>query len=116
MWIWKTQSVTVHHVITVNDDMFDHLDSLMRALAKKMTQWQEDLCFTVKVAWQKLSKYNAELTPLTSMLVITADILNPVRKLRSYRQWDMGMDLNSENKTSNIAQCQEALLTYVENE
>jgi hypothetical protein len=30
--------------------MFDHLDGVMRALAKKKTQWKEDLYFAVKVA------------------------------------------------------------------
>jgi hypothetical protein len=37
--------------------MFDHMDGMMRALAKKKTQWKEDLYFAVKVACQKLSKY-----------------------------------------------------------
>jgi hypothetical protein len=39
--------------------MFDHMDGVMRALAKKKTQWQEDLFFAVKLARQKLSKYYA---------------------------------------------------------
>jgi len=37
-------------------DMFDHMDGVMRALAKKLTPWKEDLIFAVKLAWQKLSK------------------------------------------------------------
>jgi hypothetical protein len=36
--------------------MFDHLDGMMRALVKKMTQWKEDLFFAVKFGQQKLSK------------------------------------------------------------
>jgi len=43
--------------------MFDHMDGMMRALAKKKTQWKEDLFFAVELARQKLSKYYAEVTP-----------------------------------------------------
>jgi len=58
----KRHSVTLHHVITVYDDMFDHTDGLIRALAKKKTRWKEDLLFAVKLARQKLSKYHTEET------------------------------------------------------
>jgi len=63
-------TVTLHHVITVNNDMFNHTDGVMRALAMKDTQWKEDLFFAVKLARQKLSKYYAEVTPMTGMLLI----------------------------------------------
>jgi len=52
----KKHTVTLHHVITVYNDMFDHMDGMMRALAKKMTQWKENLFFAVKFAGQKLFK------------------------------------------------------------
>jgi len=67
-----------------------------------MTQWKEALFFTVKLARQKLSKYYAEVTPTTGMLVISANILNPFRKLRWFTKWDKEMDINSEDKTSYI--------------
>jgi len=38
------------------------------------------------------------------------------RKLRSFRKWDNGMDIDPENKTSYTRQYQEAFLNYVENE
>jgi len=62
--------------------MFDHMDGILRALAKKKTQWKEDLYFAVKFARQKLSKYYAEVTPTMGMLLISAQILDPFRKLR----------------------------------
>jgi len=31
----KRHTVTLHHVNTVYNDMFDHMDGVMRALAKK---------------------------------------------------------------------------------
>jgi len=102
--------------MTVYNDMFDHMDGVMRALAKKKTPWKEDLCFAVKLARQKLSKYYAEVTPTTGMLLISAHILDPLRKLRSFRKWDKGMDINPEDETSYTTQYQEAFLKYVENE
>jgi len=85
-------------------------------LAKKKTQWKEDLFFAVKLARQKLSKYYAEVTPTTRMLLISAHILDPFRKLCSFRQWEKGMDINPEDETSYTTQYQEAFLKYVENE
>jgi len=112
----KRHTVTLHHVITVYNDMFDHIDGVLRALAKKKTQWKEYLYFAVKFARQKLSIYYAEVTPTTGMLLISAHILDPFRKLRSFRKWDKGMDINPEDETSYTTQYQEAFLKYVENE
>jgi len=77
----KRHTVTLHHVITVYNDMFNHMDGMMRALATKKTQWKEDLFFAVKLARQKLSKYYAEVTPTMGMLLISAQILDMFRKL-----------------------------------
>jgi len=49
------------------------------------------------------------------MLLISAHFLDPFQKLRSFRKWDKGMDINPEEETSST-QYQEALLRYVENE
>jgi len=56
LWMAKRHIVTLHHVITVHNDMFDHMDGVMRPLARKKTQWKEDLFFAVKLARQTLSK------------------------------------------------------------
>jgi len=96
--------------------MFDHTDGVLRALAKKKTQWKEDLVFVVKLARKKLSKYYAEVTPTTGMLPIITHILDPFRKLRSFRKWDKGMDIHPEDETSYTTQYQDAFLKYVENE
>jgi len=116
LWISKRHTVTLHHLITVYNDMFDHMDGVMGALNKKKTQWKEDLFFAVKCARQKLSKYYTEVTSTTGMLLITAHILDPFRKLRSFRKWDKGMDINPEDETSYTTQYQEAFLKFVENE
>jgi len=52
----KQHTVPLHHVIAVYNDMFDYMDGIMQALAKKKTKWKEDLFFAVKFAQQKLSK------------------------------------------------------------
>jgi len=96
--------------------MFVHMDGVMRNLAKKKTQWEEALVFAVKCARQKLSKYYTQVTPTTGMLLITPHILDPFRKLRSFRKWDKGMDINPEDETSYTTQYHEAFLKYVENE
>jgi len=114
LWMSKRHTVTLHHVITVYNDMFDHIDGLMRALAKNKTQWKEDLFFVVRLARQKFSKYYAEVTPTTGMFLISSHILDPFRKFRSFRKWDKGMDINTEDETSYTTQYQEAFLKYVE--
>jgi len=88
----------------------------MRALAKKKTQWKEDLFFAVKCAWQKLSKYYSKVTPTSGILLIAACILDPFWMLRSFRKWDKGMDINPEDETSYTEQYQEVFLKSVENE
>ena len=83
LWMSKWHTITLHHIITVYNDIFDHMDGVMRVLAMKKTQWKEDLYFAVKFAQQKLSKYYTEVTPMTGMLLILTHILDPFWKLRS---------------------------------
>jgi len=115
LWMSKRHTVTLHHVITSYNDMFDHMHGVMWALAKKRTEWKEDLYFAVKFACLKLSKCYAEVTPMTALLLISARILNLFRKLRSHRKCDMGMDNNPDDETTYTSQYQEAFLKYVEN-
>jgi len=57
----------------------------------------------VKFAWQKLSNYYSEVTPLTGKLLIGAHILDTFQMLQSFRLWDKGMDINSEDETSSTS-------------
>jgi len=50
------------------------------------------------------------------ILLISAHILDPFRKLQSFEMWDKGMDINPEDETSYTTQYQEDFLKYVENE
>jgi len=112
----KRHTVTLHHVIAVYHDMCDHMDAMIRALAKKKTLWNKDLFFAVKIAQQKLSKYYAEVTAMTGMLLISGHILDPFRNLRSFRKWVKGMDIHPEDETSYTTQYQEPFLRHMENE
>ena len=76
LWMSKQHTVNLHHVMTVYNDMFDHMDGVMQALAKKKTQWKDNLYFAIECAWQKLSKYHTEVNPTTGMLLISAHILD----------------------------------------
>ena len=57
------------------------MDVIMQAVVPKRTQWKENLYCAVKVACQMVSKYYTEVTPTTGMLLISANILKPFRKL-----------------------------------
>jgi len=49
------------------------------------------------------------------MLLISAQILDPFRKLQSFRKWGKCTVINPEDETSYTTQYQEAFLKYVEN-
>jgi len=112
----KWDTLTLHHVITEYNDMFDHMDGVMWALAMKKTQWKEDLHFAVRCARQALSKYYTHVTRTTGLLLIPSDIIDLFRKLRSFSKWDKGMDINADDEVSYTTQCQEGFPKYVENE
>jgi len=84
LWMSKGHTVTLHHLITVYNVMVDHMDDIMRALTKDRTQWKEGLFFAVKLARQKLCEYYAVVTPMTLMVLISAQILNSFRKLQLF--------------------------------
>jgi len=116
LWVSKKHAVTLHHVITLSNDLFDHIDVIVWAFTRKKTLWNEDLFFAVKSPQQKLSNYYAEVTQSTGMLLISANILDPFWMLQSLRNLDKGMDINSGDETSYTTQYQQALLKYVENQ
>jgi len=86
LWMSKRHPIPLHYIIAVFNDMFDHMDGVMHALAMKKTQWKEDLYFAMKFARQKLSKYYSEITPTTGLRLISTHILDPFQKLRSFRK------------------------------
>jgi hypothetical protein len=65
-----------------------------------ITQWKKDLFFAVKLAQQNLSHCHAEVTPTTGMNLISAQILNRVWKLHTFRKCDNGTVITPEYETS----------------
>jgi len=110
LWLSKSHTVTLHHIITVHNDMFDHMNGVMGAVAEDKTQWQEDLYFAAKLAWQKLSKYYAEVTPTMDMLLISPDIPYPFRNLRLTGKRAKGINMNPVHVTFCTTQYPEAFL------
>jgi len=112
----KRHTVSLHHNITAYNAMCGHRDGVRHTLTKQKSQWKEDLYFAMKFAWQKLSKYYADVTPTTGMLLISSHILDPFQKMQSFMKWDKWMDIEPEDETFYTAQYQEAFPKYVENE
>ena len=80
----KKLSVALHHIITVYNDMFNHLDGIMCALGNKKTPWNEVLFFAMNFGWQMLCKYYAEVTPMTGKHLFSAHILDSSQKLLAF--------------------------------
>jgi len=116
LWMSKMHMVTLHHVIIVYNDMFDQTDGVMASSPKKKTAWKEDFYFGMKFARLKLPKSYGQVTTITGMLEMSAHISEPVRKLRSLRKWDKGMDMDPEDKTFYTTHYQETFVKYVEDE
>jgi len=96
--------------------MFDYMDGVKQDMAKMKTHWKDDLFFGVKLAQRRLSKYHADVTPWTGMLLILAYIPDPVQRVQLFRKWDQGMHIDPEEKTSYTTHYRDAFLKYVGNE
>jgi hypothetical protein len=64
--------------------MFNYIDGVMRASARKKTQLEEYLFIAVMFARQKVSKYYTEVTPMTGMLLILTHVFDSFIKLQSF--------------------------------
>ena len=108
------QTVTMHHVITINVGMLDHKDNIIRAVGKKRTRWKEDLFFTMTLGRQKLSKYSPTGTPSTGMQLGSAHIVNLFWMLRLFRKGDNGIENNPHDETFRTIYYQEVFVKSVQ--
>jgi hypothetical protein len=99
-------------MFTAYNEMFNLVDAVVRCVANKNTQLKEDTFFAVKLARQRLSKYCSVITPTLGMLLISVHIHNPFWKLPSFRKWGKGMDIDTEEETSNTKEYEDAILKY----
>ena len=114
LWMSKRRTITLHRVISIYNDMFDHMDSVLKALSKKRVQWKRDIHRAVRCARAKLRKYYSRVTPETGLILISAAILDPFRKLRIFESWDKEMGMISDDPDSYTSQYSHAFLEYWE--
>lgn len=115
-WKSKWHKVTLHQVVTVYSEMFDHMDGVIQSLAKRRSQWNEDLYLAVRFAQHNFCKWYAEGTPTTSILPIFADIRDPFRMLQSCRKWDKRMDIDPADQAFYTTQYQQPFEKFIEHE
>jgi hypothetical protein len=111
----QQHTFNLYHIVTVYNAMFGQMHGRMRAFVKSNIQLKEDIFCSVKFAQWRLSKKYTEVTPSTVLLIISANILYPFRKVRSFRKWDKGLDINRQDKTCDTTQYQEAGRKDVQN-
>jgi hypothetical protein len=113
----KRPLLTLQCGIHINHDYFDHIDGAMQAVAEKNKhQWEEDLYFAVKFAYQMLSNYYAKVTLITGMLPISVNILHSFWILQSFSKLVKWINIDLVDETLYTTQYHEALVKYVENE
>jgi hypothetical protein len=115
LWMAKWHTGTLHHVITVYNDMFYNMDGVIQGLGKKKTQWKKDLYFAVKCTQRKLSTYYSEEIPTTCLIFASAHIIDPFWKVPSFRKWPNGLDINPDDDPWYTTQYREAYRMYLEN-
>jgi hypothetical protein len=76
------------------------MDEVIRAVAKKTTQWKKDIYFAVKVVCHKLFKNHPEVTQMIGMVLISVHILASCQNLRSFSRWGKGMHIYPEDEIS----------------
>jgi len=115
LWMSKRKTITLHRVIGIYNAIFDHLDGVLKALAKKRLQWKRDIHRAVRSARAKLRKYYTKVTPETGLILILATMLDPFRKLQTFKGWDKEMGKSSDDSDSYERQYCDAFLSYWEN-
>jgi hypothetical protein len=65
---------------------------------------------------EKMPKYYTQVTPMTDLTLILAQMLDPFWWLRSFSTWNKVMDIHSVDKTSYTNKYLKAFCKYVENQ
>jgi hypothetical protein len=91
----KTRDVTVHHVISIYNRLFNHLDDAESKLKRKAVPWKKRMLHALGAAKEKLSKYYTTIdTESYGTTYAIATILYPSKKLRYFDTADWrGEDL-----------------------
>jgi len=108
-----SNSTSHYHGLQWHDQLYG---CRFASLAHRTTLSNEDLYFAVTFTGQNVSKYYAEVTQTTGMLLIPVHILNFFQKSESFWMWDKGINTNPRNETSYTAEYKQAFMQNVEHE
>jgi hypothetical protein len=82
--IGATNGPTVHQVLDVYNDLFDHLDEQEAKLARKRIQWKVQMWAGIREAHKKLSEYYSQTQGQIGHQYAIASILSPVQLLHTF--------------------------------
>lgn len=81
----KTKDITVQHVFSIYNKLFNHLDAVERKLKRKTVPWKKGMLQALQAAKKKLSKYyTATDHESYGTVYAIATILCPSKKLRYF--------------------------------
>ena len=85
----KTRDVTIHHVFSIYNKLFSHLDAAEKKLKRKAVPWKKRMLQALQAAREKLSKYyHARDKKSCGIVYAIATILCPSKKLRYFDSKD----------------------------
>lgn len=85
----KTRDITVQHVFSIYNKLFNHLDATERKLKRKAVPWKKRMLQALRAAKKKLSKYyTATDNESHGTVYAIATILCPSKKLRYFDNAD----------------------------
>jgi hypothetical protein len=106
----KTRDVTVHHVFSIYNRLFSHLDDAEKKLKRKAVPWKKRMLQALRAAKKKLSKYYAAVdTESYGTVYAIATILCPSKKLRYFDNEDWRGENRKGEKVDFMKHYQEVL-------
>ena len=91
----QTKDTTVHNIFRVYNQLFDHLDVLIRRLGKKKVPWKQAMLHSLEVGRDKLKFYYAKTEEIHGNLYAIGTILAPQHKLQFFSGGEYSDDIES---------------------
>ena len=96
----KLQDFTLHKVLRIYGNMFDHFEDYMKRLRAKEADFKQDLLRALEAATAKLKEYYAKVTPRVDTLLSMETMLDPYQKLSPFKKWDRAEGNNDAESSS----------------
>ena len=110
----KRQDFTLHKVLRIYGNMFDHFEDFMKRLRAKEADFKQDLLRALEAATAKLKEYYAKVTPRVGTLLLMATMLDPYQKLSPFKKWDRAEGNDDTEPSSFKQQHRKLFLEYFE--